>query len=196
MSDSPEVSVLIHELGGMLSSVQGFAHIAEANPDHPNRDRFIGLAASEARRAAQALKDLHLVRALDRGALPASPAPVDLSEVLGPALATAPDAEPAPAGSNGVVVVVEPAKVVSLLSRVCAAATAPVTTVASDERVDVVVPIAPAGELARRVEAIDAPYPNMLALSLLRRLLRHWGGDVTLAARDHWTVATIGLPRG
>ena len=125
-AEGPEVAVLVHELGGMLSSVQGFAHIAESNPDHPDRERFIRLAASEARRAAQALKDLHLARALDRGSVPSSPPPVAMETLMvrvaegtgghGLKLAGAPD---------DVSVRADPAKLAGLLVRLRAAATAP-----------------------------------------------------------------------
>lgn len=192
MSDSPEVSILIHELGGMLSSVQGFAHIAEANPEHPNRERFIALAASEARRAAQALKDLHLVRALDRGAIPASPPPVALAGLLAEALGET-------SGSGGdageVSVAVDPPKIASLLTRCCATATAPVEVVTAGGRAEVRIPVAPAEELHRRTQAVEAPYPAMVTFSLLRRILRHWGGDVVLGAEGDWTVAVVRLPR-
>lgn len=194
MSDSPEVSVLIHELGGMLSSVQGFAHIAAANPGHPNRERYIALVASEARRAAQALKDLHLVRALDRGSLNASPPGIEASQVLDAAGVAAREG-PRAAELDGVRVSVDPAKVASLLGRTWARAVAPVAVDVAEGRVEILIPFARADELARRTEALEAPYPDMLVLSLLRRLLRHWGGDVTLGVQGEWTVARVALRR-
>ncbi|MDQ3951522.1 MAG: hypothetical protein M3279_00965 [Actinomycetota bacterium] len=181
MGESPELSVLIHELGGMLSSVQGFAHIAAENPDHPERERFIKLAASEAKRAAQAVKDVHLVRSFDRGRIHPSPSAVPLRALLG--------------GDVGDVrVTVDPAKISDLLERCRGAAVAPVE--ADPERAELRVPIAPADQLGRRAEALDAPYPDMVMWSLLRRLLRHWGGDVTLAVEGEWTVARASFPRG
>ena len=195
MSDSPEVSVLIHELGGMLSSVQGFAHIAEANPEHPNRERYIALAASEARRAAQALKDLHLVRALDHGSLIASPAPVEAAAVLDAAARHASLEDARWPGLEGVRVAVDPTKVTSLLGRTWARAVAPVEVVVAEGRAYVLIPLAPADELARRTQALEAPYPDMVVLSLLRRVLRLWGGDVTLGVQGEWTAARVGLPR-
>jgi signal transduction histidine kinase len=195
MSDSPEVSVLIHELGGMLSSVQGFAHIAEANPEHPNRERYIALAASEARRAARALKDLHLVRALDRGSLAASPPPVEASAVVGAAAREASLGDAAFPELAGVRIAVDPPKVVSLLGRTWALAVAPVAVVTEEGRADLVIPLAGADQLARRSQALDAPHPDMVVPSLLRRILRHWGGDVMLAVRGEWTVAVVALPR-
>lgn len=178
MDESPELSVLIHELGGMLSSIQGFAHIAAENPEHPDRERFIKLAASEARRAAQTVKDVHLVRAFDRGRINPTPPPVPLPEVLGD-------------GAGDVRVTVDPAKVSALLARCRASAVAPIAVDDAQLRV----PIAPSAELARRTEAVDAPYPNMVTWAILRRLLRHWGGDVTLSADGEWTVVTVTFPR-
>jgi hypothetical protein len=173
VSESPELAVLVHELGGMLSSVQGFAHIAAENPDHPDRERFIKLTASEARRAAQTVKDIHLVRTFDRGGIDPSPSPVDLASVV--------------AGAPTVTVVADPAKCGGVLTRCVDAAAAPLGFDGGHVRV----PIAPASDLARKTEALDAPYPDMILYAILRRLLRHWGGDVTLAAEGEWTVATL-----
>lgn len=177
MSEGPELSVLVHELGGMLSSVQGFAHIAAENPDHPDRERFIKLAASEARRAAQTVKDIHLVRSLDHGRIDPAPPPVELSTLF----ADAPE---------GVLVVADPAKLSSLIERCRATALAPPEVDGTAVRIAV----APAGELSGRAQGLDAPYPNMVVYSLVRRLLRLWGGDVTLAAEGERTVATLSFP--
>ncbi len=182
MDESPELSVLVHELGGMLSSVQGFAHIAAENPDHPERERFIKLAASEAKRAAQTVKDVHLIRAFDRGRINPSPPPVELAALLGD-------------GPGAVRVAVDPGKVGGLLERCRAAAVAPAEVLVDDDRAELRVPIAPADQLARHTEALDAPYPDMVTWSIVRRLLRYWGGDVTLAAEGEWTVARIAFPR-
>ena len=178
MSESPELSVLVHELGGMLSSVQGFAHIAAENPDHPDRERFIKLAASEARRAAQTVKDIHLIRSFDRGRVNPSPPPVELKSLVG-------DAAP-----EGAMVRVDPAKVAGVLARCRDAALGPEEISGAELRL----PIAPESDLRRRLEALEAPYPDMVVYALLRRLLRHWGGDVTLAAEGEWTVATVAFP--
>jgi hypothetical protein len=173
MGESPELAVLVHELGGMLSSVQGFAHIAAENPDHPDRERFIKLTASEARRAAQAVKDVHLVRAIDHGRIDRSPPPVDLATLV-------PGAPSAP-------VVADPTKVRPLLDRCIAGAVAEPRFAGAD----VMLPIAPAADVGRRIEALEAPFPDMVGYAILRRLLRLWGGDVRLAADGEWTVATI-----
>ncbi len=195
MEDSPEVSVLIHELGGMLSSVQGFSHIAEANPGHPNRERYIKLAASEARRAAQTVKDIHLIRSFDRGGVPASPPPVALTALLEAVSREDAGAAVEPPGSEDVSVVVDPAKLKSLLARCIAAAVVPPSVRVVPGRVEIAIPLAPADELARRTGALDAPYPDMIVFSLARRLLRHWGGDLQLVAEGEWTTATILLRR-
>lgn len=176
MDESPELAVLVHELGGMLSSVQGFAHIAAENPTHPDRERFIKLTASEARRAAQTVKDIHLVRSFDRGRIDPSPAPVELATVF--------------EGATGVLVAVDPPKVKPLLERCVRAAVADAEVSGAEVRI----PIAPASDLSRRAQALDAPYPDMIAFAILRRLLRHWGGDVTLVAAGEWTVATLTFP--
>jgi hypothetical protein len=179
MTESPELAVLVHELGGMLSSVQGFAHIAAENPDHPDRERFIKLAASEARRAAQTVKDIHLVRAFDRGRIDPAPGAVDLGTMF--------DAP----GAAGVQVVADAAKAKGVLDRCVEKASAPPEVVTSRELIQVRIPIAPATELTRKVEALDAPYPDMVTYAILRRLLRHWRGDVTLATEGDATVAVL-----
>ena len=180
MDESPELSVLVHELGGMLSSVQGFAHIAAENPQHPDRERFIKLAASEARKAAQVVKDIHLVRSFDHGRLDRSPPPAELGTLVPGA-----DAQ----------VAVDAAKVRGLLDRCLGAAPAPPEVVDGGDRVEVRIAIAPAADLSRKVEALDAPYPDMVSYAILRRLLRHWGGDVTLATAGEWTLAVLAFPR-
>lgn len=182
MGESPEFSVLVHELGGTLSSVQGFAHIAAENPDHPDRERFIKLAAKEARRAAQVVKDIHLVRSFDRGRIDPSPPPADLGALI-PAAA-------------GVPVKADAAKIRGLLERCAEASPAPPEVHDAGDRVEVRLVVAPAAELARKVEALDAPYPDMVTYAILRRLLRHWDGDVTLATAGDSTLAVLTFARG
>lgn len=177
MSESPELAVLLHELGGMLSSVQGFAHIAAENPGHPDRERFIKLTATEARRAAQTVKDVHLVRSFDRGRIDPSPPPVDLASVV--------------AGAPSVMVVADPGKCGGVLARCIDAAASPPEFDGAEVRI----PIAPAGDLARRSQGLDAPYPDMILYAILRRLLRHWGGEVVLGVAGDWTVATLSFRR-
>ncbi len=181
MDESPELSVLVHELGGMLSSVQGFSHIAAENPDHPDRERFIKLAASEARKAAQVVKDIHLLRSFDHGRIDPSPPPADLGGLI--------------PGAEGTRVAVDAAKVRGLVDRCVEAAPAPAEVLDAGERVEVRIPVAPAADLARKVEALDAPYPDMVGYAILRRLLRHWGGDVTLATAGDWTLAVLWFAR-
>lgn len=181
MDESPELSVLVHELGGMLSSVQGFAHIASENPDHPDRERFIKLAAQEARKAAQVVKDIHLVRSFDRGRIEPAPPPANLGELI-PGVPETP-------------VVADVAKVRGLLQRCVDAAPAPPEVVDAGERVEVRIAVAPAADLARRIESLDAPYPDMVTYAILRRLLRYWRGDVTLATAGDWTYAVLSFVR-
>lgn len=178
MDESPELSVLVHELGGMLSSVQGFAHIAAENPEHPDRERFIKLTATEARRAAQTVKDIHLLRSFDHGRIDPAPSPVDLSLFV--------------EGAPGTPVAVDPAKVKPLLDRCFERAAAPPSFAGTE----VVIPVAPAADLSRRAEALEAPYPDMVVYAILRRLLRFWGGDVSLTADGEWTIATVSFPPG
>ncbi|MFN2586654.1 MAG: hypothetical protein ABR613_00860 [Actinomycetota bacterium] len=194
MREGPEVSVLVHELGGILSSVQGFAHIAEANPAHPDRERFIKLAAAEARRAAQTLKDLHLARALDRGTVAASPPPVEMTELMAPFVQETAGAGLHPAGGRGVMVRVDPAKLAALVARcIEASQTPPEMRMAGADPV-LVIALGPAAELDRRRAALDAPYPEMVLFSLTRRLVECWGGDLTIGAEDDRTVVAIRLP--
>ena len=186
MTEGPEVAVLIHELGGMLSSVQGFAHIAESNPGHKDRERYIKLAASEARRAALALKDLHLARSLDRGGIPAAPPPVDLAELL--ASVEGVDA----AAAHGCMVRADPSKLRGLLGR-CLLAGVSGARVSADGGggAEIAVVLGPEADLQRRKQALAAPYPDMIPFSLMRRLLELWGGGLTLAAIDRDTVITL-----
>jgi signal transduction histidine kinase len=176
MDEAPELAVLVHELGGMLSTVQGFAHIAAENPGHPDRERFIGLTATEARRAAQTVKDIHLVRSLDRGSVLDAPPPVELSQVVD--------------GAPPLMVTVDPPKVAGLLERCIGACVAPPEVTGAQLRI----PVASAADLARRAEALNAPYPDMVLYSILRRLLRLWGGDVTIEAAGEWTIAVVAFP--
>lgn len=193
MTEGPEVSVLVHELGGMLSSVQGFAHIAEANPDHPDRERFIKLAASEARRAAQALKDLHLARSLDRGGIPESPPPVEMAALMSRVASESKHDGLVLAGAPDVSVRADPAKVAGLLARCIGVAVAPAEVRRSGSGVAIRVPVAPAQDLARKTEALEAPYPDMVLFTLTRRLVDRWGGGLTLAAEGDHSVVTIRL---
>lgn len=181
MGESPELSVLVHELGGTLSSVQGFAHIAAENPDHPDRERFIKLTAQEARRAARIVKDIHLVRSFDRGRISTVPEPADLATLA--------------SGAPEMPVVADAAKVTGLLERCLDAAPAPPEVHDAGDRVELRIVVAGAAELARKLEALDAPYPDMVTYAILRRLLRHWGGDLTLATAGDSTVAVLAFAR-
>ncbi|MDQ3914797.1 MAG: hypothetical protein M3323_05615 [Actinomycetota bacterium] len=193
MTEGPEVSVLVHELGGMLSSVQGFAHIAEANPDHPDRERFIMLAASEARRAAQALKDLHLARALDRGSIPASPPPVEMAELMVQVANEMPADGLRLVGAPDVAVRADPAKLCGLLARCALVAVAPPEVRRAGGGAEISLTLGTAADLDRKRQALDAPYPDMVLFSLTRRLVAHWGGGFTIGAEGDRTVATIRL---
>jgi hypothetical protein len=193
VTEGPEVAVLVHELGGMLSSVQGFAHIAESNPDHPDRERFIKLAASEARRAAQALKDLHLARSLDRGGIVASPPPVGMAELMSKVASEARSDGLHLTGAPDVAVRADPAKLGPLLARCARAATAPPSVARTPTGAAFSLSVAPAADLERKRQALEAPYPDMVLFSLTRRLVRHWGGDLGMEARGDEVVVTISL---
>lgn len=195
MDESPELSVLVHELGGMLSSVQGFAHIAAENPDHPDRERFIKLTASEARRAAQTVKDIHLVRSFDHGKIDPAPPPVDLSELMATAFRQTSSKGLQLIGGLGVMVVADPPKVAGLLSRCIEAAVAPLSMTTAKGFAGVVLPIAPASDHSRKAQSLDAPYPDMIVYAILRRLVRFWGGDVTVSADGEWTAVTVAFRR-
>lgn len=193
MTEGPEVAVLIHELGGMLSSVQGFAHIAETNPGHPDRERFIQLAAKEARRAAQALKDLHLARSLDRGGIDAHPPPVDVATLMDAVAEETKGEGLRLIGAPDVSVRADPAKLAGLLARCRSVAIAPPQVTRAGSGVEMVFALGDAAELGRRREALEAPYPGMLLFSLTRRLVRHWGGDLTIGAEGGSTVVRVRL---
>ncbi len=194
MTEGPEVSVLVHELGGMLSSVQGFAHIAEANPDHPDRERFIKLAASEARRAAQALKDLHLARALDRGSISAAPPTVEMSELMVKAANEMPANGLRLVGAPDVAVRADPAKLGGLLARCALAAASSPEVRRAGGGAEISLTLGAAEEIERKQQALEAPYPDMVVFSLARRLVELWGGALTISVEGDRTVATIRLP--
>ncbi|MDQ3957456.1 MAG: hypothetical protein M3273_03945 [Actinomycetota bacterium] len=198
MTESKEVAVLIHELGGMLSSVQGFAHIAATAPDHPDRERFIGLVASEARRASRAVKDIHLIRSLDGGRISASPPAVGLRDLLDEVQRLAPSLElDVSPDVADVRVGVDAGKLADPLVRCLepAAPGAPAPRIeAGPDGVRLVRAIAPAEDVTRRTEALQEAYPAMLAFAIAARLLEHWGGALTLSVEGDWTVVTMSFP--
>lgn len=67
MTEDVLVSNILHDLAGMMTSVQGLAQILETKGDHPSRDEFAAMLSDEATKAAHAVKDLQLLRALSDG---------------------------------------------------------------------------------------------------------------------------------
>jgi hypothetical protein len=116
------------------------------------------------------------MRSFDRGRVDPSPPPVDLGTLV--------------PGAEGVTVAVDPVKVRGVVERCLGAAAGPPAVAGTEVRI----PVAPASELARRAASLDAPHPDMVLYAILRRLLRHWGGDVTLAADGEATVAVVAFP--
>jgi hypothetical protein len=65
--DAEAESVVIHELAGLLSGLWSISEMVATRPDHPDREEFIGLLRTEARKAARTFKDLQNLRALRSG---------------------------------------------------------------------------------------------------------------------------------
>ena len=193
MNESPEVGILVHELGGMLSSVQGFAHIASSNPAHADRERFIGLVASEARRAARAVRDLQLVRSLDAGRLPRHPPPLALGRVLAEVDGLDSDAVASTQVSVG------GAELPGLIARCFEAAAKRVPDHACEvhvvrDAVEMKLRFGAAEDLDSLREAVAAPYPEMVPVAITGRLLAYWGGGLSIEANDGRVILTLRLP--
>lgn len=82
MGESRLVAVIVHDLAGYLTSINGLLEIMAVNPDHPAREEFSESVLMESRNAVQALKDLQLVRSIDAGDLPETVDSVPPAKVL------------------------------------------------------------------------------------------------------------------
>lgn len=75
-------STILHELAGLISGIWSFSEIIESRPDHPERESFISLVRLESKKAAQAMRDLQLLSALESDQLRSEPGPVWLHELI------------------------------------------------------------------------------------------------------------------
>jgi len=189
VSESPEVSTIIHELAGILSSLQGFAEIVESRPDHPEREKMISLVRKEARRAAQALKDLQMHRAMDAGRLVETLEPVVLTQ----ALAASPVAELLP--ENVPAVRADPKLLADLVTRCIelAAQDVPFEIVVTQDGIEIKLPMGSEVDADDVRKDVATGRATMRPLALARRLFERWGGDVLVEESDSQTFVVLVL---
>src|SRR5687768_8147285 len=80
--DETAESVVVHELAGLLSGLWSLSEMVATRPDHPDREEFIGLLRTEAKKAARTFKDLQNLRALRAGNLAERIEDVRVDDVL------------------------------------------------------------------------------------------------------------------
>ncbi len=188
MSDDALVANILHDLAGMMTSVQGLAEIVEHDRDHPEIDELVKMLSSEADRAAQAVKDLQLIRAIDAGAPVEALDTVTVSELfLAVRESLSEDLRhgftPPPPGLPDVYV--DKDLVADLIARCYEAAseTNPaenhqVRAMAVDGKVEVLIDFGPADDLNEVLEARESGRKGMRALAIAHRLLPRWNGQL------------------
>ncbi|MGH2731025.1 MAG: hypothetical protein ACRDJI_10520 [Actinomycetota bacterium] len=189
MSESPEVSTVIHELAGILSSLQGFAEIVESRPDHPEREKMISLVRKEARRAAQALKDLQTHRAMDADRLVETLQPVVLREALAdsPVAGLVPDDMPA--------VRADPKLIADVIPRCIelAAQDALSEIVVTQGAIEIKIPMGSEADAEELRKDVATGRATMRPLALARRLFERWGGGARVEESDSQTFVVLVL---
>jgi signal transduction histidine kinase len=190
--ESEETSAVIHELAGILSSLQGFSEIVESRPDHPDRERLISILRQEARRASQALKDLQVFRALDAGKFGDRVEAVSLDDVLASTSDVAPVPEDLPAVRADPLLAPEViARCIELASELNPQGRAEVVRVAEAAEVRIAMgsDLDPE-EIDDGVRTGRAP---MRPFALARRLLERWGGSVRVEPSGSQTFVVLVL---
>lgn len=195
MSDDALVANILHDLAGMMTSVQGLAEIVEQHKDHPEIDELVKMLSSEADRAAQAVKDLQLVRALDDGSPVEALDTVTVSELfLAVRDALSEDLRhgftPPPPGLPDVYV--DKDLIAGLIARCyeVASETNPaedhqVRAMALEGKVEILIDFGPADDIKEILEARESGRKGMRALALAHRLLPRWNGQLEPRATDN-----------
>jgi signal transduction histidine kinase len=190
-SESPEVATIIHELAGILSSLQGFAEIVESRPEHPDREKMISLVRKEARRAAQALKDLQAHRAMDDGRLVERIESVVLTEALAESAVADLVPEDVPA-------VRADAKLVADVIPRCielAAQDALPEIVTTQSAVEIKIPMGGEVDPEEMRKDVTTGRATMRPLALARRLFERWGGGAHVEESDSQTFVVLVLAK-
>jgi signal transduction histidine kinase len=206
VSDEALISNILHDLAGMMTSVQGLAQIVETQRDHPAIDELTSMLSTEADKAAEALRDLQLIRALAEGSPVEALGNVTISELF---LAVREELSedlrhgftPPPPGLPDVFV--DRSLVADLIARCYEAAseTNPaeehhVRATFVDGKVEILVDFGDSADLAAVLEGRDSGRKGMRAIAIAHRLLPRWGGEVEARVTDDEVRLAFKLPLG
>jgi signal transduction histidine kinase len=204
MSDEALISSILHDLAGMMTSVQGLAQIVETRRDHPSIDEFLSMLSSESEKAATAVKDIQLIRALADGQPVEDIQTVTVSELfLAIREALSEDLRhgftPPPPGLPDVVV--DKMLIADLIARVYAEAsqTNPaeehhVSASVSDGSVNVTVDLGPPEPGADIMQGIRSGRKSMRPAAIAYRLLPRWNGVLEPLVGDDSVRLVFRLP--
>ncbi len=193
-------ATIVHELAGLLSGVWSFSEIVASRPDHPDRESFIGILRDESKRAAQAMKDLQLLRSIEAGRPGDAPGPVWLGELLAGAAKHSDHPElftelASAFHDDAPAVLADPGPLSEILVRVIdvgaeLAGDAEAELSVEQERDSVTIAIACPGLRRGEVEAgLVRGEGKLRVLYLARRLFGFWGGSISIEERvDHVTA--------
>lgn len=188
MSEDGLVSTILHDLAGMMTSVQGLAQIVEKQRDHPAIDELVSMLTSEADKAAQAVKDLQLVRAITDGSPVEALGAITVSELfLAVRESLSEDLRhgftPPPPGLPDVMA--DQDLLADLVGRCYEAAseTNPsedhhVRALEVDGMVEIMIDFGPAKDLEELLAGRESGRKGMRAIAISHRLLPRWGGQL------------------
>lgn len=205
MSDEVLIGNILHDLAGMMTSVQGLAQIVENKKDHPSRDEFLRMLSSEADKAATAVKDLQLLRALQEGSPVEDMQQVTISELyLAIREALSEDLRhgfaPPPPGVPDVLV--DKDLLADLIARTYEVASQ--TNQSEDHhlrvaeaagKVELTIDLGPPNEDMDVIDGVQSGRKGFRPVAIAQRLLPRWNGGVEPRADDREVQVVFRLDR-
>lgn len=181
-------AAIVHDLAGYMTSINGLAEIVAARPDHVAREELIATLSRETRVAIQAVKDLQLVRALEKGSVVERIEDVSVEqtfsqvrEALPPELGSrlappAPGLPPVRADAEQLVSLLT--RLIELAAATNAEAPSAVRAAAAPGAVAIGIDLGPPGEMNDVSEGRASGRKTMRPVALADLLLPRWGGSM------------------
>jgi hypothetical protein len=200
--DETAESVVVHELAGLLSGLWSLSEMVATRPDHPDREEFIGLLRTEAKKAARTFKDLQNLRALRAGNLAERIEDVRVDDVLEAADAIAnPDTgDHARQHPSDVTVRADMFVLAEFVARLRDLAVelggeATDRVEVQPACVDLVYLCGPEDRHSELLEGAERSDGRARLLYVMRRVVERWGGEVRVDARAGSAAVAVRLKR-
>jgi signal transduction histidine kinase len=200
--DAAAESVVVHELAGLLSGLWSLSEMVASRPDLPDREEFIALMRTEAKKAARTFKDLQNLRALRSGNLAERIEDVQIDDALEAADAIAnPDTSGrARQHPSDVTVRADMFALAEFVARLRDLAVelggeATDGVEVQPDCVDLVYLCGPDDRRSELIEGAERSDGRARLLYVLRRVVERWGGEVRVDTRAGDAAVVVRLRR-